>query len=240
MGSTKSEVQAFVAGATGYTGREVVRELRRRAVETVAHVRPDSSRLEEYRARFGESGASVDATPWTLDAMTATMTRLRPTHVFALLGTTRARMKKEVAAGQARADYEKVDYGMSAMLIDAAIAAGVKPRYVYLSSLGVGPRSANAYIAVRWRLEEKLRASGLSYAIARPSIITGEDREDERTGEKIAAVVADSVLGAIGALGGKGLRDKWSSMNAETLARGLVRAGLDSSEDRIFESEALR
>ena len=34
---------AFVAGATGYTGREVVRLLAERGVRTLAHVRPDSS-----------------------------------------------------------------------------------------------------------------------------------------------------------------------------------------------------
>ena len=34
----------FVVGATGYTGREVVRLLREKRIPTVAHVRPDSPR----------------------------------------------------------------------------------------------------------------------------------------------------------------------------------------------------
>ena len=40
---------AFVAGATGFTGREVVRLLVERGVPAVAHVRPDSPRLEEWK-----------------------------------------------------------------------------------------------------------------------------------------------------------------------------------------------
>ena len=55
---------AFVAGATGYTGREVVRLLSGRGVRTVAHVRPDSPRVEEWRRRFETEGAAVDVTPW--------------------------------------------------------------------------------------------------------------------------------------------------------------------------------
>src|SRR5215217_2597869 len=82
---------AFVAGATGYTGREVVRALVARGVRAVAHVRPDSPRLAEWRERFGEVGADVDATPWEEPAIRAALARWRPTHVFALLGTTRER-----------------------------------------------------------------------------------------------------------------------------------------------------
>jgi len=83
---------AFVAGATGFTGREVVRLLAERGVPTVAHVRPDSPRLEEWKKRFSAVGAEVDATAWDEAAMLETMSRVRPATVFALLGTTRARM----------------------------------------------------------------------------------------------------------------------------------------------------
>ena len=47
---------AFVAGATGYTGVQVVRQLaaleRTPPLRVVAHVRPDSTRLAEWRTRF--------------------------------------------------------------------------------------------------------------------------------------------------------------------------------------------
>ena len=86
--------RVFVAGATGYTGREVVRACAERGVETVAHVRPDSTSRDEWERRFAAMGARADATPWEPQAMRATLAALRPTHVFALLGTTQARSKR--------------------------------------------------------------------------------------------------------------------------------------------------
>src|SRR3954471_13568122 len=91
---TASPALAFVAGATGYTGREVVRALRARGLRVIAHVRPDSARLGEWRGRFAAMEVEVDATPWNDDAMAATMERLQPDVVFALLGTTKARARE--------------------------------------------------------------------------------------------------------------------------------------------------
>ena len=81
---------AFVAGATGYTGREVVRLLVEKGVPAIAHIRPDSNRMEEWKERFGALGAEFDVTPWEEAAMTQTMARVKPSFVFALLGTTMA------------------------------------------------------------------------------------------------------------------------------------------------------
>lgn len=100
---------AFVAGATGYTRRAVVRVLAERGVPVAAHVRPDSPRLTEWHARFAALGAEVDDTPWDADALAATLARRQPTHVFALLGTTRARAKREGTTSP----YEAVDYALS-------------------------------------------------------------------------------------------------------------------------------
>ena len=231
--------RAFVAGATGYTGREVVRALVARGVMTVAHVRPDAPRLEEWRDRFAADGALVDETPWEEAAMTTTFTRLRPTHVFALLGTTRARSRAE--ARSAADGYERIDYGLTALLLRAALAAGSQPRFVYLSAAGVRERSGNPYIAVRWRMERELAGSGLLYVIARPSFITGPDREESRPAERIAATVADALGAFAGALGATGFRDRYRSTSAATLARALVRLALDpATADGVVESEALR
>ena len=221
---------SFVAGATGYVGREVVRTLAERGAPVVAHVRPDSSRLAEWRERFAAMGAAVDATPWDEDAMADALRRLRPAVVYALLGTTRAR-GREAARRGARETYESVDYGLTALLLRAARSAGadtgVVPRFVYLSSAGVGPGSRNPYIAVRWRMEEELRASGIPFTIARPGFITGPDREESRPLERIAAAVGDALLGAAAALGARGLRDQWGSTTGRALAAALVRLADD-------------
>jgi uncharacterized protein YbjT (DUF2867 family) len=122
---------AFVAGATGLTGRFVVEALRRRGITTHAHVRPDSSRLAHWQAHFQALGAVVDTTPWTQEAMNATFRALEPDLVFALLGTTRKRMQAE------QTDYSAIDYGLTKVLIDAALAASGKkrPRFTYLSTV---------------------------------------------------------------------------------------------------------
>lgn len=232
-------IVAFVAGATGYTGREVVRVLAQRGARVVAHVRPDSSALNAWRDRFASYGVEVDETSWEADAMARTLQALAPTHVFALLGTTRARARREgLGASEA---YERIDYGLTAMLVDAAATCSAPPRFVYLSAAGVGPRSRNPYVRARWRAEAHLRESGLTWTIARPSFITGDDRDERRPLERLGASISDGMLGVAGALGARRLRERYRSTDNTTLAEGLVRIALDRAwENQIVHSEDLR
>lgn len=236
-----------MAGATGLTGREVVRALRARGVDTVAHVRPDSSRLAHWRAELEGLGAVVDTTPWEEAEMTRTFSALEPTMVFALLGTTRARARKvkaaaaaEEAAEAARAEsYEAVDYGLTALLRRAAEASGA-PRFVYLSSMGVSDSTSNAYLRVRARLEAELRDGDLPYTIVRPSFIVG-DRDEKRFGEAVGAAIADSALGLLGAVGARKTRDRYRSITGRQLADALVRLALDpGAEGRVVSADELR
>jgi len=231
---------AFVAGATGYTGREVVRVLRDSGVSTVAHVRPDSPRLAEWRARFGALGAEIDTTPWDAEAMAATLARVKPTIVFALLGTTRRRARKAAERG-ATESYASVDHGLTRLLLDAAVTSGAQPRFVYLSAAGVREGTRNAYLDARARVERALRASGLPFVIARPSFVTGPDRDEPRPLERSAAIVADAALGLAARLGARRLAARWRSITGTALADALVRLALDpAAEGRIVEADALR
>ncbi len=231
---------AFVAGATGYVGRHVVLELCRCGLETVAHVRPDSPRLEHWRGLFKRQGATVDCTPWSERPMEATMKRLEPGMVFALLGTTRKRVRADAERG-VDSSYQAVDYGLTSILLHACKGAAHKPRFVYLSSLGAGPRSRNTYLKVRWRVEQELESSGLPYTIARPAIITGKDREEMRPAEIFGACLGDSLLGLARGLGGNNLSRRYRSTDATTLARALVKLARDPlAEGRVVLSEDLR
>ena len=233
---------AFVAGATGYTGRAVVEELRRRGVATVAHVRPGSSSLDEVQPRFEATGADIDLTPWEPDPMEATLRRVGPGVVFSLLGTTRKQARSEGL--EAEEGYRRVDYGLTSLLIDAAVASGCRPRFVYLSAIGADPESpdaGNAYVRARSRAEAKLGDSGLSYTVVRPSFVTGSDRRESRPLERIGAVTADALLAAAALLGGRGVRDRYASMDAATLARALVTAALDPAcAGRTLDAAELR
>jgi nucleoside-diphosphate-sugar epimerase len=210
---------AFVAGATGFTGRAVVEVLRASGTRTIAHVRPDSPELERWRQRFGALGAEVDTTPWRADAFAARLAALAPDLVFALLGTTRARGR---ASGGADS-YATVDVALSQIVIDAAGAVSPPPRVVYLSALGSGPRARGAYLAARWQVEEHLRASGLPHVIARPSFVVGE-RDQRRPIERATASAVDGALAVIGLLGGERLRQRYRSTDNVALARALVAA----------------
>lgn len=234
---------AFVAGATGFTGREVVRLLVGRGISTVAHVRPDSSRLAEWKDRFNSVGAEVDATAWDKAAMTETLARVRPAVVFALLGTTRARMRAARRAGEdpRSRSYEAVDYGLTALLIEAAKETGLAPRLVYLSAAGVKESSRSAYYKARAKAEGLLLSSGLPFTIARPSIITGPGRDDGRTLEAAVAAVGDRLLALAGRLGARRLEARYASTTGVRLAAALVRLALDpNAENRVFESEELK
>jgi uncharacterized protein YbjT (DUF2867 family) len=233
----------FVAGATGYTGREVVRECLRRGLRTIAHVRPDSREVERWRERFTAMGAEFDTTGWELGAMKARLEALQPSQVYALLGTTRARGKR--GTGSSVADtYEAVDYGLSILLLEAAVACGSRPRFVYLSALGAEGRPVNAYMDVRKRVEAALRGSALPYVIARPAFVTGSDREESRPAERAAARVADGVLGTLRKLGASKLADKYGSITGQGLARAMVElATRADAEDRmqvVAEASELR
>lgn len=237
-----AEQRAFVAGATGLTGRFVVETLRARGISTFAHVRPDSPRLFEWRKRFEALGAEVDASPWHDGAITAALATHEPTLVFGLLGTTQARISRVAKAGgdASKETYDVVDVGMTEMLIRASEALEPRPRFVYLSSVGAGDGARGAYLQARTRVEATLTKSGVPYVIARPSFIVG-DRDDDRPAEKIGTPIANAVLGAVGFLGARKTADRYRSIRGEDLARALVETALDPrSANRVLEADALQ
>jgi len=229
---------AFIAGATGYTGRHVTTRLAREGVQTVAHVRPDSAALGSWTARFSAAGASVDATPWQADDMARTMARVRPDLVFALLGTTRSRAARDARATGVAAGYDEVDYGLSAMLLRAVRSAGVRPRFVYLSSIGARESSRNPYLAVRGRFERELKESGLPYLIVQPSFISGGDRDERRVAERVASIVTDALLRVVAVAGAHSLHDRWATLTGDALAAGIVRLALDAPDGRVVADAA--
>lgn len=230
----------FVAGASGYTGRGVLRALAQRSLRFVAHVRPDSPRLDGMRAEVAALGGELDTTEWQADALTQTLTRLGPTHVVALLGTTRARARAARSRGSVET-YETVDLGLTLLLLDAAVRCAAEPRFVYLSAAGVGQSATGAYYQARVEAERAIVGSLLPWTIVRPSFITGADREESRTMERTVAAAADAGLALASWVGFGRLRQRYSSMSGAELGEGIVRAALDPARARqILHSEDLR
>lgn len=229
-------MSAFVLGATGFVGREVVRQLCVRGTPAIAHVRPDSSRLAEWRQRFGELGAEVDATPWDPAALAATLAARAPAQLYILIGTTRDKAKAEHVEGDI---YERIDLGLTRLAVDAAKTSGARPRLVYLSSVGADASARSPYLRARGKAEDVVRGAGLPWVIARPSFITG-DRDERRIGERAGALVGDGVLAVAGLLGGKALRAKYRSTTPDVLASALIRLGEDPAHDLVVDGAALR
>ena len=216
--------KVWVAGATGYTGQAVVRRLRTLGWETHAHIRPGSPSIEKMKPLFGELGAEIQVVPWDSEALESRLRELGITHIFALLGTTAKKGRAEKAKGHI-VNYETVDYGLTVQLLNAAKASGSCARFIYLSAVGVSARSRSPYMIARWKAEEEIRKSGVPYAIGRPSLITGPDREESRPMEDLGAVLSKGVLGLAGMLGARGLKARYQTVNGTTLGNGLVYAG---------------
>ncbi len=235
---------ALVFGATGFVGRQVVAQLAARGQKVVAHVRPDSAQLETWQKRFAEQGAQTDSTAWTLEALTARLRELRPKVIYLCLGTTARRARAEQVGGN---PYERVDYGLTKLAVDAAAAAlagqadGV--RLVYLSSIGAAPNARSSYLAWRGKAEDAVRASGLPWVIARPSIITESavaTRDDRRLGERISAHVGDAGLALLALLGARRLRARYRSTTPEILAAALLRLADEAPAGHIASGDELR
>ena len=228
---------AFVLGATGFVGREVVRQLCVRATPVVAHVRPDSMRLQDWRKRFAKYGATIDTSQWNPTALAIGLDKAQPSELYILIGTTRDRARHDGVEGNI---YEQIDYGLTKIAVEAACSMqGNKPRLVYLSGIGADVHARGDYMKARGKAEDAVRNSGLPWAIARPAIITG-NREEQRRGERAAAVVGDALLSVAAVFGGKGLQARYKSTTPDVLASALIRIAESPEHDRIAEGAELR
>lgn len=228
---------AFVAGATGFVGKALVAELAGRGVPVVAHVRPDSRDLQRWQQTFAALGATVSSAAWEPAPMAAALQECGATLVFCCIGTTRKRMGQDGAEANS---YERVDFGLTQLLAQAAAQAPTVRRFVYLSSLGAGPRAAGAYLQFRWRAEEAVRQAGKPWTIARPSFITGE-RQEERPLEALAASLTSGLLRAAAVVGAKATWQRYRATNDVTLARALARLALDpAAAGQTVESQDLQ
>jgi nucleoside-diphosphate-sugar epimerase len=233
-----SSQRAFVAGATGFTGRAVVRVLRAAGIPTWAHVRPNSARAEGMIPAFEAEGAQVVRTEWNAEALNTELAAIRPTLVFSLLGITQAGAKREQKRTGQLPDYDTVDYGMTRLLIDATRAQAPQARFLYLSSIGVSEaRPSNAYMLARWKCETDLRASGLSWTIARPSFLTGPERDESRPMESIGAALTSGLGRALALVGATSLERNYSPIDNQQLAKVLVQSTLDPAwANRVLEA----
>jgi len=160
-------MKAFVAGATGQTGRRIVEELVKRNIPVRALVR----NLEKAK----------EILPPEADLVTGDV--LNATSLAELIGDCTVLF----CATGATPSFDptgpyKVDYEGSKNLVDAAKAKGIE-HFVFVSSLCVSNlfHPLNLFwLILIWKrqAEEYLEKSGLTYTIVRPGGLKNEDNTD--------------------------------------------------------------
>jgi uncharacterized protein YbjT (DUF2867 family) len=160
-------MKAFVAGATGQTGRRIVEELVKRNIPVRALVR----NLEKAKEILPPEADLV-----TGDVLNATSLSDLIGDCTVLLCATGATPSFDPTGPY------KVDYEGSKNLVDAAKAKGIE-HFVFVSSLCVSNlfHPLNLFwLILIWKrqAEEYLEKSGLTYTIVRPGGLKNEDNTD--------------------------------------------------------------
>ena len=155
-----------VTGATGFVGRHISTVLARRGHTVRALVR------DPRRAPALES-PGIELVPGDLADPAALTTLVRGANaVVHLVGII-------VEVGSAT--FHAVHVEGTRRVVEAARRAGVE-RFVHMSAVGArNEPGATPYHRTKWQGEELVRASGLSHAVFRPSIINGPESAPIRT-----------------------------------------------------------
>ncbi len=155
-----------VTGATGFVGRHITTVLARRGHAIRALVR---SPLQAQRLE----GLGVELVPGDLADAAALTALLRGANtVVHLVG---------IIVETGRASFHTVHVEGTRRVLEAARRAGVE-RFVHMSAVGARDEpGATPYHRTKWHAEELVRASGLSHAVFRPSIISGPESAPIRT-----------------------------------------------------------
>jgi NADH dehydrogenase len=160
----ETRLRVAIAGGTGFVGRAIARELRRRGHSVTAlSASGEASRRAlpddiEIRVIDAASGAGLPQALAGVDAL-----------VIAL-----AFRNNPIESPRTGQTFEAVDAAGTENLIAAAREAGVTS-VLYLSGAGAAPDARRHWFRAKWRAEEAVRRSGLRWTILRPTWIYGPD-----------------------------------------------------------------
>ncbi|MEM9218306.1 MAG: NAD(P)H-binding protein [Cyanobacteria bacterium P01_F01_bin.150] len=184
-------MKAFVAGATGETGRRIVKELVRRNIPVRALVRD----LDQGRASLADSlnnaseGATVELV--TGDVLKIDSLRDAIADCTVLLCATGARPSFNPTGPYG------VDYEGTKNLVTVAKEKGIE-QFVLVSSLCVSKffHPLNLFwLVLYWKAqaESYIQSSGLTYTIVRPGGLKNEDNDDSIVMQKADTLFEGSI-----------------------------------------------
>jgi NADH dehydrogenase len=151
-----------VAGGTGFVGGGIAAELHRRGYRVVVL----SHRGESARGPLPDDVEIRAADVVDPTSLVPALTGVDG--LFIALAFANSPMESP-GKGQT---FEAIDAQGTARLVAAAVEAGVG-RVVYISGAGAAPDAERHWFRAKWRAEEAVRASGITYTIIRPTWIFG-------------------------------------------------------------------
>jgi uncharacterized protein YbjT (DUF2867 family)/ligand-binding SRPBCC domain-containing protein len=161
-GAAPTGLTVAVAGGTGFVGGAIATELHRRG----HRVRVLSRRGETARGGLPDAIEIRTADVQTGDGL---VEALRGADALAIALAFR---NSPIEAPRKHQTFVEVDAAGTERLVAAAREAGVK-RVVYLSGAGAAPDAKRHWFRAKWRAEEAVRGSGLTWTIIRPTWLFG-------------------------------------------------------------------
>jgi uncharacterized protein YbjT (DUF2867 family) len=155
-----------VAGASGFIGRAIVRRL---ATIPDVHIRGMSRAPERARQRL-----DLPNLEWTRAEVTQPATLPNALSGADAIVSAVQFEGYPVENPRKGLTFERVDYGGTVALLDAAKSAGVT-RVVYISGAAADENATHPGFRAKGRAERAIRESGLTYTIFRPSLVYGPE-----------------------------------------------------------------
>lgn len=209
--------KAWVIGATGLVGTELVKQL------------INSDQFEEIhvfvRAPLERISPKIQIHLTDFQNPEIAMEHLSGDVLFSALGTT---LK---TAGSKEKQFQ-IDYKFVYQFAEKSAERGVKSM-INVSSIGANEKSSNFYLNMKGKLEQALNQLPFEHVIhLRPSMLDGE-RKEFRLGEKISLPIM-RLLSRIPAF------KKWGVIQAKQVAHAAIHAdSIEKSNRTIWEMDQL-
>ncbi len=156
-------MKLFLTGGTGFVGSEILKQLTENGHAVRCLVRPDSKK----KLAVTEGVEIVNGDITQPESLAGKMEGCEA--VIHLVGIIRAFPSRGIT-------FEKIHYEGSRNVIDEAKRAGIK-HFLHMSALGASADAKPLYHQTKYKAEQYLKQSGLTYTIFRPSVIFAPNDE---------------------------------------------------------------
>jgi uncharacterized protein YbjT (DUF2867 family) len=157
-------MKVFLTGATGFVGKNMLRQLLAEGHAVRAALRGFPGQKARLVQEFSEAGdfayvpGDIVEGTWLEEGMKGCDAVIHLVGIIVEKGTN---------------TFERVHHLGTRNVVEAAKRTGIK-RFVHMSALGVRVDGVAAYQTTKWKGEEEVRQSGIPFCILRPSLIFGE------------------------------------------------------------------